>query len=759
MSGFIRQIKVDDGTPITPPTTIGTSVSTWGVFANDAAYEAVFGAGQQGNSYFNSTELLLRVHNGTEWVYLQNGINLLVDAASSGGSVDLDPTYHNLLKVTNASLTSVRGINPAQTLIVYLANATGVDILLLHDDAGATANTRLLLPNDENLTLTNGSVAHFVYDAGSSRFRFTNNVQAGGGTGSGQGAKNYVLSPDDSSEIVTTGGVVASDTTDPAEKPEPNTKATAAKIIQSGGAAGDRATWNVNPIDFGDNGRVLASAIYVRPLAGYVDGDATLYFINTTTSQVLGTHPILTTSQYFDSDALYGVTSNLIQPVIEFNVANSAGVGVSGVGVLGQNPVVGALITRWQSYTPSITTGFGTITSNLKWRQVGQSIEIEGTFTAGTTTGVVAQLGLPNGYTVKLGTGVNQVIVGESGTVGGTNTFARKTILASNGNNYLNFGDYIDGGGSQNYTDLTIASTTFATGSVIPIKASIEVNELDGTAPLLDAGALYAAARVRYYISANTNILANAKLPFDTLSTKISPVGNWSIASNSVTVPVSGTYQIKFYDRLNAALAGDVTLTLYIGGIADIELGYGRTGDLAIEGDGTRTLNAGDIIDIRSSGAINTLGTNDTRSWLQITRLQDSSANQAVGAGTSLIADLSERYLLPRIQKATVTLVNSGTGLLNGTVRLLRIDNFVFVSSAGPITHTSSNTPLSAVGVIPTEFRPAVGHVNCFFYDENVGKVVAIAADGQLQIFYRNEVGGVAQTTTSTPIEATYVIS
>jgi len=175
MSGFIRQIQSSDGEPITPPSTATTSAAGWVVFANDAAYEAVYGAGEQGDTYFNSTELLLRAHNGTEWVYLQNGINPLEDSASSGSNVDLDSTYHNLLKLTNVGLVSCRSLDPGQTLICYLVNDTGNTISLLHDDAGATAANRLLLPGSTAFSLEDGNVAHFVYDAIETRWRYTNN--------------------------------------------------------------------------------------------------------------------------------------------------------------------------------------------------------------------------------------------------------------------------------------------------------------------------------------------------------------------------------------------------------------------------------------------------------------------------------------------------------------------------------------------------------------------------------------------------------
>lgn len=55
-------------------------------------------------------------------------------------------------------------------------------------------------------------------------------------------------------------------------------------------------------------------------------------------------------------------------------------------------------ITPWTSYTPTFT-GFGTATSiNVRWRRVGQSIEIEGAFTHGTCTAVENRITYPNSW-------------------------------------------------------------------------------------------------------------------------------------------------------------------------------------------------------------------------------------------------------------------------------------------------------------------------------------------------------------------------
>jgi hypothetical protein len=278
MSGFIRQINASDGEPITAPTTVGISVSSWEVFANDAAYEAVHGAGSQGDCYFNSTELVLRLHNGTEWVYTQNGINALTDSSTTGSSQDLDPTYHNLLQVSNAGLTSVRSIADAQTSICYLANITGGDVTLLHNDGGAPSGEALLLPGAENFTLEDGNVAHFVKDSITDAWRYTN-AAGSGGSGTGTGAKNYVISPDSSTSVTDVGGSASSDTTTLADLPE-ETKGVGVLVTQTAGSIGDTSTFETNAIDDGDGGCNGAAEMYWKTKSGYVDDAASIQWYN-----------------------------------------------------------------------------------------------------------------------------------------------------------------------------------------------------------------------------------------------------------------------------------------------------------------------------------------------------------------------------------------------------------------------------------------------------------------------------------------------
>jgi hypothetical protein len=78
--------------------------------------------------------------------------------------------------------------------------------------------------------------------------------------------------------------------------------------------------------------------------------------------------------------------------VINFSVPIS---GWSSGG--GTSPILS--LSDWISYTPTYT-GFGTVSvSNVFYRRVGDSIQIQGKFTPGTTTATEARISLPSGLT------------------------------------------------------------------------------------------------------------------------------------------------------------------------------------------------------------------------------------------------------------------------------------------------------------------------------------------------------------------------
>ena len=79
-----------------------------------------------------------------------------------------------------------------------------------------------------------------------------------------------------------------------------------------------------------------------------------------------------------------------------------------------QSLAQGAVVTGWQSYTPTFE-GFGTVASvTSSYRRIGDTIEISGAFTSGTPTAVAATISLPSGLNIdtsKTGSSAGQTII------------------------------------------------------------------------------------------------------------------------------------------------------------------------------------------------------------------------------------------------------------------------------------------------------------------------------------------------------------
>jgi len=104
---------------------------------------------------------------------------------------------------------------------------------------------------------------------------------------------------------------------------------------------------------------------------------------------------------------------------IEFTsgaTVTDAGNGKAQVSISGG----GGTITEWVSFTPVIT-GCGTISSAVgKWRRVGDSMDVEGSFVSGTTTAVPFEIDIPSSEaidTTKI-SGGNMNTLGRSFAVG-----------------------------------------------------------------------------------------------------------------------------------------------------------------------------------------------------------------------------------------------------------------------------------------------------------------------------------------------------
>lgn len=113
------------------------------------------------------------------------------DSTTTGSAATLQAFTTGIIRLTNASLTSVAGIpagGSGQQLV--LENKTGNQISINNEDATATAANRIQTGTGSPLAMPNNATVILSYDNTSARWQ----LASGSGSGSGSGGKNYLSS-------------------------------------------------------------------------------------------------------------------------------------------------------------------------------------------------------------------------------------------------------------------------------------------------------------------------------------------------------------------------------------------------------------------------------------------------------------------------------------------------------------------------------------------------------------------------------------
>jgi hypothetical protein len=135
---------------------------------------------------------------------------------------------------------------------------------------------------------------------------------------------------------------------------------------------------------------------------------------------------------------------------------------------VGPQPVLtGSAVTDWQAYTPVTFAGFGTISSSqVFWRRVGDSIEIQARFATEIHTPTEARVSLPTGLTIS-STGISSAAV--------VGTYVVNTAADNN----VKFGPLVTAAGVDyfvfgvgEYTE-TLAPLSGVNGTVFPSMQTI----------------------------------------------------------------------------------------------------------------------------------------------------------------------------------------------------------------------------------------------------------------------------------------------
>jgi hypothetical protein len=304
--------------------------------------------------------------------------------------------------------------------------------------------------------------------------------------------------------------------------------------------------------------------------------------------------------------------------------ANSAWALMCEFSISPSTYAYGTPITAWQAYTPTFV-GLGTVTAiAMKWRQVGESYEVIGTFNCGTVTAATAYFNLPNNAQAALGIGTG---VGQYGTQGGAGSGG--VLVWNPADNKIYFG-------SSNWQVLH-AGTQLATGGINTVQLSIPIQGLGAVTRISDGyeGRIVTAKATRSVATAIPNNV-NTKVPFDVVSHD--DVAGFT--SGTYTVRVKDKYRISGHlNTIGTTATFELAVYLYINGAVAEAISNGKTGTVAqphgLTYDFQRDLKAGDTVEIyafQNSGASLDLRGNNVVFGLTSLSIERISGPQTISA-------------------------------------------------------------------------------------------------------------------------------
>jgi len=397
----------------------------------------------------------------------------------------------------------------ADTDMLVIKNETGASVTVAHQSASGGFNTGtgadITLDDDASLLLT--------YDGDAGYWDVVGGTGAGGSSGI-----NYVTGGD--AEAGTSGWSTYDDAaaTTPADGTggSPTVAWTTQtstvlrgnnsfKLAKPSGAnyQGEGVSYDIT-LDSADTNRILTVSFdFDATSAAYSAGDLAVYLISDT-----GGTPALITPSQTSVPAGTGkfeatfVTDSQTDWRLCFHVADSVDqawdVYIDNIVVGPEQSVFGPSVSEWESYTPSNTQGFGTITSPaLEWCRVGESIYVRGEFTTGTVTGSEAQLELPNSLTVG-GTATSTVEVGRFERDASIASNVAQVALATAGDTFVAAGQDNSGGSANPLTEANGSTLFGSTERVSVFIGPIPIAEYAGDVTHL------AAARVEYAYNTDT---------------------------------------------------------------------------------------------------------------------------------------------------------------------------------------------------------------------------------------------------------------
>lgn len=220
----------------------------------------------------------------------------------------------------------------------------------------------------------------------------------------------------------------------------------------------------------------------------------------------------------------------------------------------------GTPITDWANYTPTYGSGYGTVsTSNMRWRRVGDSIEIKGTFVTGTLAAANGTISLPSGLSIDTNKQVATDPVGR--------------IIRNASSTTLNYFPLITQTGSSTVAvyqagPLSVSNATgpFSAASMSSVGGNGETMDVDFKVPIagwsstLQLSDSSPQAVVDAVVFSQATITGTAGSPFIFATVGKDSHGAYNASTGEYTCPFPGDYDITLSGAFSNV--GDINISV-----------------------------------------------------------------------------------------------------------------------------------------------------------------------------------------------------
>jgi hypothetical protein len=752
-------------------------------FANDAAYVSAHGTASLGDNYWNTTTLVARFFDGTDWINDKVLFSTENNTAATGANADLTPVKDQIIKVSNASLTSIRGIIPSIQKFLILINGTGASIVIRNDNLITSSVNRIFTGTGVDISLANNASLLLAYDGNSSLWR----VVGGSGSASGSGIKNYIPTASQNSASgwgVSGAGIAVATESTATNFPDNITQTSALRITRASGSDYAYVRWTQDQADY----NWLSGILFALKYAGTA-GDYTLGLFTNTASNYSGSYvsvtlpttsiPAASTGTNFGP--IPGVAGGSGTQFMELRINGIAGTTplyLNAVTFTPNPPGQGAAISDTSIFTPPGSQGLGTLGVNrLQQRRVGSFLHISGQFQIGTATAAQARLNLPTGLTVGIFS--SGTIICSVGTWARDNSSASTSkngiVLAFPGNDYITFGsnDYtaaLSPDANQNGSTLfpTVGQTIYPQGEwVIPIAqwagngtlnlgAGAQVEYASSTTGTWDAAA--AAGNTVYgpsgspisgTLTANRQKVVQFQYPIQTDDILVLEyfTGTGWISQEMSNSPFTATAGQGFGGYISATTSTTATIQFYQYAVAGTTYNS-LTG--AINWSSSVPGSAWRVRKVKASSPVGFGLADATSSGLLSTTTQTIVGLKTFNDGLKL-DDAASQTTLNTYQEDDTTLASvqwdpNGSGVNSSSfavkcTRVGRLATITFPRSIDATGAGGTTTSLSLTVALPTFMRPSVSALEfpVFIFSnatvEATPGMIEVATNGTISVF------------------------